>query len=174
MTEYNIGMLVGIAVAPGIFAVIAAVGKKRGKAGEFDERQELVRGKAYQHAFFAVMIFSALYGLVVVTAERPLMEDGLGALIAMFVGIVVFAVESIFRDAFFTAKNRPKSYIILYAAIILMQLVNIIGNIHEGALIQDGVLTMRVLPVVCAAVFAIVLAAILIKTAQQPKEDEDE
>ena len=94
MSAYNIGMLVGIAVALGIFAVIAAINRKRGKPGEFDERQELIRGKAYQHAFFAVMIFSALYGLAVVTVERPLMADGVSALIAMFVGIAVFAVES--------------------------------------------------------------------------------
>ena len=174
MSAYNIGMLVGIAVALGIFAVIAAIKRKRGKPGEFDERQELIRGKAYQHAFFAVMIFSALYGLAVVTVERPLMADGVSALIAMFVGIAVFAVESIVRDAFFTAKNRPKSYIIGYIAVILSQIVNIIGNIREGTLIQDGVLTMNVLPIVCGVVFTIVLAAIIVKTVRQPKEDEDE
>ena len=120
------------------------------------------------------MIFSALYGLAVVTVERPLMADGVSALIAMFVGIAVFAVESIVRDAFFTAKNRPKSYIILYIAVILSQIVNIIGNIREGTLIQDGVLTMNVLPIVCGVVFTIVLAAIIVKTVRQPKEDEDE
>ena len=174
MTAYNIGILVGIAVALGIWAVIAAFNKKRGKPGEFDERQELIRGKAYQHAFFAVMCFSALYGIAVVMVERPLMADGVSALIAMFVGIVVFAVESIARDAFFTAKNRPKSYIILYAAVIFSQIVNAVGNIREGGLIQDGVLTMRVLPIICAAVFAIVLLAIIVKAVQKPKEDDDE
>ena len=174
MSAYNLGLLVGIAVALGIFAIIALVNKKRGKPGEFDERQELIRGRAYQHAFIAVMLFSALYGLAVVILERPLMVDGLSALIAMFVGVVVFAVESIARDAFFTAKNRPKSYIIMYAAVIFSQLVNAVGNIREGGLVQDGVLTMKVLPIVCAAVFAIVLAAILVKAAQKPKEDDDE
>ena len=174
MSAYNIGILVGIAVALGIFAVNATIKKKRGKPGEFDERQELIRGKAYQHAFFAVMIFSALYGIAVVMVERPLMADGVSALIAMFVGIVAFAVESIARDAFFTAKNRPKSYIILYAAVIFSQIVNAVGNIREGGLIQDGVLTMRVLPIICAAVFAIVLLAIIVKAVQKPKEDDDE
>ena len=174
MNEYNIGMLVGIAVAIGIFAVIAAFNKKRGKPGEFDERQELIRGTAYQHAFFAVMIFSALYGLAVMMVEHPLMVDGLSALVAMFVGVVVFAVESIARDAFFTAKNRPKSYIILYIAVIFSQIVNAVGNIREGGLVQDGVLTMKVLPLVCAAVFTIILVVIIVKAAQKPKEDEDE
>ena len=174
MSAYNIGILVGIAVALGIWAVIAAFNKKRGKPGEFDERQELIRGKAYQHAFFAVMIFSALYGLAVVVLERPLMADGVAPLLAVFVGVLFFAVESIARDAFFTAKNRPKSYIILYAAVIFSQIVNAVGNIREGGLIQDGVLTMRVLPIICAAVFAIVLLAIIVKAVQKPKEDDDE
>lgn len=173
MSAYNIGILVGIAVALGIWAIIAAVGRKRGKPGEFDERQQLIRGKAYQHAFIAVMLFSALYGLAVMMVEHPLMVDGLSALVAMFVGVVVFAVESIARDAFFTAKNRPKSYIILYAAVIFSQIVNAVGNIREGGLVQDGVLTMKVLPLVCAAVFAIVLAAIIVKAVQPQKEDED-
>ena len=174
MSAYNIGILVGIAVALGIWAIIAAFNKKRGKPGEFDERQQLIRGKAYQHAFIAVMLFSALYGLAVMMVEHPLMVDGLSALVAMFVGVVVFAVESIARDAFFTAKNRPKSYIILYVAVIFSQIVNAVGNIREGGFVQDGVLTMKVLPIVCAAVFAIVLAAILVKAAQPPKEDDDE
>ena len=174
MSAYNIGILVGIVVALGILAIIAAFNNKRGKPGEFDERQQLIRGKAYQHAFIAVMLFSALYGLAVMMVEHPLMVDGLSALVAMFVGVVVFAVESIARDAFFTAKNRPKSYIILYAAIVLMQIVNIIGNYSEGPFVESGVLTMRVLPIVCAAVFTIVLVAILVKAAQKPKEDEDE
>lgn len=173
MSAYNIGILVGIAVALGIWAIIAAVGRKRGKPGEFDERQQLIRGKAYQHAFIAVMLFSALYGLAVMMVEHPLMVDGLSALVAMFVGVVVFAVESIARDAFFTAKNRPKSYIILYAAVIFSQLVNAVGNIREGGLVQDGVLTMKVLPLVCAAVFAIILVVIIVKAAQPQKEDDD-
>ena len=174
MSAYNIGILVGIAVALGIWAVIAAFNKKRGKPGEFDERQELIRGKAYQHAFFAVMCFSALYGLAVVVLERPLMADGVAPLLAVFVGVLFFAVESIVRDAFFTAKNRPKSYIILYIAAIFSQIVNAVGNIRDGGLVQDGVLTMKVLPIMCAAVFAVVLAAILVKTAREPKEDADE
>lgn len=173
MNEYNIGMLVGIAVAIGIFAIIAAINKKRGKPGEFDERQELIRGKAYQHAFFAVMLYSALYGLAVVMLERPLMVDGLSALVAVFVGVVVFAVESIARDAFFTAKNRPKSYIILYIAVIFSQLVNAVGNLRGGKLMQDGVLTMHVLPIVCGVAFTIVLLAIIVKTVRGAKEDDE-
>ena len=55
-----------------------------------------------------------------------------------------------------------------------MQIVNIIGNYSEGPFVESGVLTMRVLPIVCAAVFTIVLVAILVKAAQKPKEDEDE
>ena len=136
MSAYNIGILVGIAVAMGIFAVIAAFNKKRGKPGEFDERQELIRGKAYQHAFFAV--------------------------------------ESIARDAFFTAKNRPKSYIILYITAIFSQIVNAVGNIRDGGLVRGGVLTMHVLPLVCAVVFAIILLAIIVKTVRKPKEEDDE
>ena len=72
-----------------------------------------------------------------------------------------------------TAKNRPKSYIILYIAVIFSQIVNIIGNYSEGPFVENGVLTMRVLPIVCAAVFTVVLAAILVKTAQKPKEEDD-
>lgn len=174
MNEYALGLMFGILIALLIVTILSvAKRRKTGKPDDYDERQQLIRGKAYQHAFFAVMIFSALYGLAVVTAERPLMVDGLSALIAMFVGVVVFAVESIARDAFFTAKNRPKSYIILYIAVIFSQIVNAVGNIRDGGLVQDGVLTMNVLPVICAAVFTIILLAIILKTVRKPKEDDE-
>ena len=84
------------------------------------------------------------------------------------------AVESIARDAFFTAKNRPKSYVILYAAVIFSQLVNAVGNIREGGLVQDGVLTMNVLPLACTVLFSVILICLVVKAVQKPKEDDDE
>ena len=174
ISAYNLGILAGVAVALIVAAIFAAASKKRGGAGKFDERQQLIRGKAYQHAFFVTLCVSALYGVLVAFTERSYMADGVAALLTVFVGIAEFGAESILRDAFYTAKDRPKVYILLYVACILSQIAGTVGHIRAGDIVQDGVLTMNVLPLACTVLFSIILICLIIKTAQQPKEDEDE
>lgn len=171
MNSYSLGLIVGIAVALVIVVVVSVA--KRGKVGDFDERQELIRGKAYQHAFFVTMGVSALYGVLVMCLEHPLMADGVAPLLAAFVGVAEFASESIWRDAFYTSKTRPRSYIILYAACILTQVVGAVRHISDGDLIENGVLTMNVLPLACAVTFAIILIFLIIKAMQKPKEEDE-
>ena len=57
--SYDIGQLV-ILIIPLIFALIIAIAKlKKGiisESDDFDERQELVRGKAFMYGFFTLLV----------------------------------------------------------------------------------------------------------------------
>ncbi len=169
--EYNLGVLLGILV--GLIIVAAALSwnkKKNGVRAEFDERQKLVRGEIFQHAFIAVMVWNLFYWVLSLTVDHPLMVDGLSGLVGIFVGVLVIGAESIWRDAFFSASSRPKSYVILYAVILLCQVPSTILNWKE--MIQDGVLTFKVMPLVCLVTFLCIFAALALKLTRREPDEE--
>ena len=171
MNEYSLGVLAGIIV--GLVIVAAALWwnkKKNGSRAEFDERQKLVRGEIFQHAFIAVIVWNLLYWVISLSLDHPLMVDGLSGLVGVFVGVAVVGAESVWRDAFFSASSRPKSYVILYAVVLLCQVPSAILNWKE--MLQGGVLTYKVMPLVCAAAFLVILLALALKlTRKEPDED---
>lgn len=175
-TSYQWGILVGIIVGILIVAAIFTYNKKKTgtiNGGEFDERQQLLRGKAFQKGFFTMMIFSAVYWVLVqLILQRPLMEDGLSGLVCLFAGVAVFGIDCILQDAFFTVRNKPKSYILLFAVCTFCEVPAAIGNIRDGHMLHRGVLTFGILPVLSGATFLAVLLAIVIKQAL-PEKDVD-
>ena len=140
---------------------------------DFDERQELLRGRAYQHAFLTVGGYTALYTMLVLFSGRQFMEDGVSTMVACFLGLAVFAVECIWRDAFFTADNRPRAYIILIAVNVLLQTAGGVEKLREGLVVQNGLLTMECLQLVCALTFLAVLAALGVKGLASRREERE-
>ena len=177
-TSYLWGVAVGVIVGVIIVALIFTYNKKKtGSAvgGDFDERQQLLRGKAFQAGFFTMLILSFLYWVLVrLVLQRPLMQDGLSVLICALVGVGVFGIDCVFHDAFYTVQNKPKNYIILFTATTISQIPAAINNLQAGRVIQNGVLTFSVVPIVCAALFLGMLAAIIIKIQAMRKEDAEE
>jgi hypothetical protein len=175
---YLWGIAVGILIGVIIVVLVFAYNKKKTGSvvgGDFDERQQLLRGKAFQAGFFTMLILSFLYwALVRLVLERPLMEDGLSALICALVGVGVFGFYCILHDAFFTVQNKPKNYIILFTATTLCQIPSAINNIQEGRVVENGVLTFGVIPIVCAVLFLGILTAIVCKMLAMRKEDAEE
>ncbi len=170
-SEYNLGVLVGIVV--GIIVVAACLWwnkKQNGTRAEFDERQRLIRGEIFQHAFFAVTAWNLLYWAIGTVVNHPFMVDGLSGLVGLFVGVAVIGVESILRDAFFSASSRPKSYVFLYIAVLLSQIPSTVINWPE--MVQGGVLTYKAMPLVSAVTFLLILLALVVKlTRREPEED---
>ena len=86
----------------------------------------------------------------------------------------VFGFDCILHDAFFTVQNKPKNYIILFICTTLCQIPSAINNIREGRVVENGVLTFGVIPIVCAVLFLGILTAIVCKMLAMRKEDAEE
>ena len=175
-TTYQWGILVGILVGIVIVAAIFWFNKKTTgtiNGGDFDERQQLLRGKAFQKGFLMMLILSGVYWVVVeLILQRPLMKDGLSGVVIALLSVGVFGIDCILHDAFFTVKNKPVTYIALFSACTLAQVPSAISNIRSGSVLENGVLTFSVLPIVCAVVFLGILFAIIVKRALPEKEED--
>ena len=154
--------------------LVLVVVRKRSDDRNFDERQLQLRGNAYKYAFFALLLFEAFYAIALLFVGRPLMADGVSALLGIFLSITVFAVYCIKNDAFKTNTHAVtfKSYCILLVIVIILNSWNGIQSLRSGELLDSGLLQMSVAAPACAVCFLIVLIALLVKAASDKEEEE--
>ena len=164
------GMWSAIVVA--LLAVLAAVLMrwKLRSVKKYDERQELLRGRAYRAGFTAMLLTGVGYLLLTVFLDRPLMEDAVCAMFLMFVGLTVFAVRCVWTDAFFTASRQRPMYLALLAVVVVLNGISAIRSLREGGLVANGVLTSGALSWMIAACFLVIGCTILLRGAKGDAE----
>ena len=171
---WYLGLAVGILLVAVVGIIWTKVKEKRGeKPGEYDERQMAQRGIAFQRAYFTLLVLLVLNGVVSGAMEWQWAEPGVDSFLCMFVSVVVFVVECIRRDAYFTVSQTPRSGIIIFTIVTLCQVPATIMHAVDGDFIADGRVTLAVLNPACMVVFAIVLIAVLIKLRREKREDEE-
>ena len=156
--------------------LIAAVAKsepKKKKRQVFDERQIAAQGMAYKWAFWTMCVYYFLYAIVSGAAEIVWCDQYLGMLLGVLVGITVFALFCLFRDAYFRPDQSKAVAIVIINLICLCQ--GIIGLIHlsEGTLIENGVLSGD-----CVQFFFVLMAIMLdigffIKHRMEKREERE-
>lgn len=130
---------IGIAVIVFILALIA----KKVADGElsncqYDERQEIERGKGFKAGFFTMIIYFLLYGALESMTGIVWCETLVGMLLGICLGIFVFAAYCIMKDAYMSMNDHPKKFYISFGAVGLMNMVLGMQHIIEGEAIQDG------------------------------------
>lgn len=169
MSTRQIAFILGLAVSLLVIGGLNAYLRRRGQEKEFDERQMLIRGRAFQYGFFAMLLFNTVYTLLVL--DRPLMVDGLSGLLSMFFGLMVFAVACIRRDAMFAVGKKPRTYVLIWVVTVLAQIPVSAKNLAEGRVMENGLLTFHALPLASAACFMVILAATLLKLLSAEKDE---
>lgn len=124
-------------ILPGIYAfivaVIALLIRYRSKDGnkQYDEMQLRTRAEAYKIAFFTVLIL--LVGIIFydVAARKPLPQYMLGGIliVVVMISFLVFAVYSIWHDAFFYIGQSWKSYFGVCIGVGLIQMISFISTV---------------------------------------------
>ncbi len=170
--ERSIGLFIGMAagVAVGI-GVVALLFKKKVLDCTFDERQERARGKAFQYGFFTLIGAVLVYS----TAEQflgRLCEPLAGAMLCMCAGVGVFAVACILNDAYLSLREKPRVVMTLFTVISAANLV--LGGVYlmEGALVEDGVLTLRAVNPMAGITTLLILAVYLVNYLLREREGE--
>ncbi|MBQ5568411.1 MAG: hypothetical protein IIT41_04120 [Oscillospiraceae bacterium] len=95
MNYYLMGIWVGIIIGLAIYLIT------RKTTEDYDERQLVIRGKAYKVGFLSTLGAGAVYGFISTVLKRPLAEDGIAVFFILLFGVGVFVVYCIMNDAFF-------------------------------------------------------------------------
>ena len=125
----------------------------------YDERQQLVRLKAFKYGFF-----SLLSGQVVIMCINACLADFIIPsyileMLVLFIGLGVFVVYAIMNDAYFYINQKVMSSVLLLVVICLinlicgvMTLINTPDFIDQGAGIPNILVAILFLVVICALV----------------------
>lgn len=170
---YAMGVGAGILMGLLCVAVILAWTKKgRSVKCQFDERQELIRGRGAKYGFFT-LLFCNLVMFTLELAEVPIFADT-EVLTAMtcLIGICVYVVYCIWHEGYFALNENRGRLIAVFAVITILNFACGAMNIAHGEMIEDGRLTFRCINLLCGIVFLVIFATMLLKKICEDRKDE--
>ena len=76
---------------------------------QYDERQLLIQGKAYKYSFFTLLSYFLGIGVLTVVLERDFATTYVYACIGLCLGLLVYVMYSLFKDAYIGMKESAVS-----------------------------------------------------------------
>lgn len=164
------GLLVGV-----IF--LKLLNKNKKIKTDYDERQELIRGKGYKYAMFTTWVLLFAYITSELSEINLHMDRSLVLFSIIFISAAVQISYSLWNDAYFGGNNDVYKYNIFFVILIVLNAGATVGFLRGGMLIEDGCLTFRAINGECAVLLLIVLIQYYIRNKivkREEQEDEDE
>ena len=152
------GALCGVLIVAVVFLIKQAMG---GKIADFDERQTAARGEAFKYAFFTTAAAELFYVCAAEGGFSPF-DTALGPILGVLLGVTVFAVIAVVRDAYISLREKPRSTVILSSLMIVINLLAGIPKLTDGRVFQNGQMTFDGVNLIMAAMFAVILAVLVI------------
>lgn len=137
---YYIGLIAGILC--GILLVMLfgwIIGKAGGKVGgigqkekkNYDERQLLVRGKAYKGAFIFLAIYVNVAAMLDAFSGNRILLSGGGILLGTLLALFLFASICVMKDAYMGLKENAKGIIMMLGAAGALNLIIGISQVMD-------------------------------------------
>lgn len=164
----TVGALVGFVIA---FILIKVCNTNKKTKTEWDERQQLERGKAYKYGFIVAVAYMFLQGLVPLDT-LPYMNNMMVSLIGGFIAIAVFSVISIWKDANFGMNSDVKKYTVLYVVLGLFNGVIGIMAAVAGHIVEDGELQFPFINLGIGVLFLLIGIELVVKHNLNKAEEE--
>lgn len=165
-------MLLAIAAGIVLTALMLAFTKKGDSTkNQFDERQEIVRGKGFKLGFFTILISNLLF-IVMKSLDVVLFSEmEVAMFISIIAGAAVYVCYCIWNDGYFALNENKKSLMIVFCLMGVSNLLLGVGNIISGDAVVDGAFTFRSINLFCAILFMIIFVTLLIKRLMDGKEE---
>lgn len=178
ITGVALGLLLGLCF---VFILLAAGNKRhRLESPQYDERQELERGRGFRYAFFTFLIFDGLmlcldFTQLISTWASPFLHT-----CGLFLGVTVYVVYCIWHESYFALNEKPRTLMIIFLVIALLNLGISILHFVNGNLIKDGHFSYCIVNLICFLMFFVLFIAMFLKkklvsrSADSADDDEEE
>ena len=130
---YTAGVACGLFVGLMLVAVIYSLKIKKNTGCEFDERQQLMRGKAFKYGFIAMLVYLFTYGILTDMAGFSFGDNLTPSVIAVLVGVGTFATVCIWKDAYFALQEKAKPFILLDFLLMLINFINAYSHLRDSS-----------------------------------------
>ena len=170
-TAWWMGFVVGILIVAVVCAVVARMARRKGVGkGEYDERQQIARGRAFTWAYATLLVYLALW-MILRSLEVPFFMESLSVAIGALISIAVCVGYSVFHDAYFKASESPRSWIVIICAAGLLNMGLGLRHLLAGTTLRERLYENMNLFV--GLLLVATLAFIVIKRAMDRRGVED-
>ena len=138
--------------------------KEAFSGNQFDERQELLRGQAYKNAFVCMTLIGIAFFFLLDILPDFGISGSAALVITVFAGLLIFAVECVWKEAFFSLHQHPKKLLILYVIIGVINTFNGCVNLREENVGRELPPLPGMIMLSCGILFLAVAAAIILRT----------
>ena len=167
----SLGFIIGITIGIILIVILYRFANTNHKTmTQYDERQKEIRGKAYQYAFYTMVIFEVIM-LILEVGEIPLPVDGYILHFAgILIGSLVLACYCIWKDVYWGLNNNRKRYALIFLATAALNAIPLIGALTHGGLKEGGRFAPPVLNLLVLIMLAILGGELLVKHFVEKKE----
>jgi hypothetical protein len=159
--------------------VFILIGLLRGKSGgasgrNYDERQQQARALAFKAGFFTLLIYNVLYGMSTILLP-PWCDVMTGCFLGICLSAGVFSVVCVMKDAYISLRDSYGRTMVLFAGVCAANLASMWVSLRgpESGIIENGRLTVHCMNLAAAALFAVLMAAMAIRHAQNRREGDE-
>ena len=164
-----LGAIIGV-----VFCVIlyAVAQKDNGMKQNYDERQEVNRGRGAKYGLYTMFCLNMVLFLMEAAGMHLPMSAGLALVISTLVGGGVFAVYCVWKEAYYALNQKANVFTVIIFVAGVINLVIGIKAFADGVAIQENQLTLRSLNLFCAIMVLVVCGALILKKVFKDREEE--
>ncbi len=145
---------------------------RKKQKGNYDERQQLARGKAYTIGYWVMKVYYCVYTLMLIRVQdKQLLTSMPVSILGILLGLLVFVTTCIMKDAYLGMKDKYPQSLGIIAGIGLLNIGIGLKELNSGGVFVDGELNWSFANLECAVVCAIIIVVLFIKRAIDKKED---
>lgn len=138
----------------------------------YDERQELLRGRGFKYAFFTMIIMNCVFYTLEAGEVFLPINGSIVAVLSTLVGVGVYAVYCIWNDAYFALNVRARGLIIFFIFGGILNLILGIRSFMDETAVIGNELTFRSVNLFCGIEMLVICGAILLKKFCKDREEE--
>ncbi len=170
----SFGIVFGIVIGLILCVIIFKYANKDHKIKtEYDERQQELRGKGYQAAFYTAMILEAVM-LVLYFGNLPLPFDPyLAHAAVIFISCTVLGCYLVWNGAYWGLNNNKKRYIIFVCAALILNVFPVIGQLSHGGLFEEGKLSPVFINLLAFVMLIAIGIVMLVRNYLDKKAEEE-
>ena len=138
----------------------------------YDERQELARGHGFKYGFYTILILSFVeFTLEMADVYLP-MSAGLSSLLCVLLGVGVYMVYCIWKDAYFALNQKAGALMAVFFVIGTVNLIMGVDAFVHGTAIENNQLTIRSINLFGGILMLVICVTLLLKKYFKDREEE--
>ena len=169
------GLVLVISAGIGIvicLIVYAIAQKDDSMKQNYDERQELLRGRGAKYGLYTMFFMNLALFLSEVAGVPLPMSTGLALFLSAIVGGGVYAVYCVLKDAYFALNQKANIFIFFFMITAVINLIIGGGAFLDGVAIQNNQLTLRSMNLFCGIMMLLICGALILKKLFKDREEE--